>query len=237
MTAHVLLASSLPAKSTAEVRALGASAAIGIAAGKGSRNPKRWPCEDSVAALTLDDGALVACVADAHWGGSASEVMTRELERVWSAAGPGAPLQKLRRCLLSLDGLLHARPEDDPSETTAILVHRQGKTVTWVGVGDSALYVVSGGWCVPRSKPEGTFLGGRPLAQLPPADHGAVDLGPGELALVATDGLEPDMCMLEPADLVALLTAPGPLDGRVRALLDHQNKVGMDNLGVVLLAG
>jgi len=179
----------------------------------------------------------VACVADAHWGGAASEVMTRELERVWSAAGPGTPLQRLRRCLLSLDGLLHARPKDDASETTVILVHRQGKTVTWVGVGDSALYVVSGGWCVPRSKPEMVFLGSLPLGQHPPADHGAVDLGPGELALVATDGLEPDMCMLEPADLVALLTAPGPLDGRVRALLDHQNRVGMDNLGVVLLAG
>ena len=67
-------------------------------------------------------------------------------------------------------------------------------------------------------------------------------LEPGQVALLATDGIEPDVAGgLEGDEIAALLTADAPLVERVDALLTRADDVrqggGADNLGVVALQG
>lgn len=230
----VLLGSSLTAKGAWTARAAAPGAVAGLSAGKTSTNPKRWACEDSVALLPLDDGATLCAVADAHFGGLTGELVAGGLARAWEEAGPGDVAGRLDRALLRLDAELRRRPRDDESETTALLVHRRGSTVTWANVGDSFLLLVAGGACALRNRIDHRFMGGRSLPT-PRRELGAFELGPGELLLLSSDGLEEEMLGLSLDEVARRLSSAEPLLARVEGLLRHASEVGADNLGLVAL--
>ncbi len=211
-------------------------AVAGLATGGRSARAKDWPCEDSVALAPLPEGALLALVADAHWGGRSSEVAAEALLGAWTNARARAPQARLVEALRRLDAALAARPEDG-SETTVLVAHLAGRRLTWAGVGDSLLLAVSPAGARQLNRTAGLFLGLNPLAAHPaPPDAGAADLAPGEVALLATDGLEPEASGgLDGPALAGLLLGRRPLAAGVDALLEHQSIAGTDNLGVVAL--
>jgi serine/threonine protein phosphatase PrpC len=232
----VLPASCVSAKGASTSRALTPRVVVGLAAGASSTNPKRWPCEDSLAALPQEDGAWLLAVADAHFGGSSGVSVVEGLAPSW-AKTRGAPLARLRATLVLVDGHVgaQARP-DDPSETTALLVHvdPRSRRLAWANVGDSLLVVVArDGAARTLNETRTDFIGRVPLAVLAPPDVREVTLDPGDLVLLASDGLEPWVSDLELQDVGRSLRAGGPLLARVEGLLRHQSEQGRDNLALV----
>lgn len=234
--AQLLLGSSLTARRAFALRAAGPTACAGLAAGADSINPKHWACEDSVLLAPLDDGGWLAAVADAHWGGLSGEIVVRSALDAWRHATAGDSAARLLQALYAIDGQLAARGKD-ASETTALLVHVQGRTLAWANLGDSVLWVLGAAGVQERNRPEPQFVGRRPLATLPwVPETGTATLAEGDLVLLATDGLLWPTSALEPADVAARLRGPAPLEQRVEALLRHMSDVGRDNLGVVAIA-
>ncbi len=205
-----------------------------------SMNPKLWPCEDSLCPHALEDGFPLA-VADAHWGGSSSEAVTGKLKAAWLAAS-GAPLERLRSALLDVEGrFFETRDVRDGSETTVLLVHVAGNILSYLSVGDSLLAVGTAPALSIRNRPQGYFLGQFPVSQVASAvELGQFKLQPGELVLLATDGLEPEASGLQIEDVGALLATEGSLEERLQRLMqrasDPQQGGGRDNLALVLLA-
>ncbi|MCO5166796.1 MAG: SpoIIE family protein phosphatase [Planctomycetes bacterium] len=235
--AVLLLGSSLTAKGAAASRAVGPWACAGLASGADSMNPKRWACEDSVGLVPLEGGGVLACVADAHWGGKTAELVCQGLADAWGQARAADPAARLREALFLLDGRLLERGKDDRSETTALVVHVQGRALAWANVGDSLLLVVGREAAALKNQPTPVFMGGRPLATLPvPVEVGTATLAPGDVVLLATDGLEWQASGLDPEQVAVALRRDGPLLARVDGLLDHVNRRGRDNLGVVAVA-
>lgn len=227
---------------------VGCALAVGLSTGSGeSQNPKQWVNEDSLCAHRLADGSVLAAVADAHWGGAAGESIVTGLKAAFERARGATALDRLHLALRAVDARLHMeRAQGDGSETTALLVHLEGRALSWVSVGDSLLFVMGPKACSLRNPPSGAFplpfLGGYPLSKVPVQarpDSGRVNLKPGELVLLATDGLEPGASALDPSDVLRLLQAETPLLGRVETLLERADQParggGADNLGVVAL--
>lgn len=242
----LLLGSSIGAKGAWTSRELDPTCAAGLAAGASSANPKRWACEDSLAVQREPDGAWLAAVADAHFGGSSGESVAAGLAQAWARAA-GAPggqpargaLARLRAALVLVDAHLwaQARP-DDPSETTALLVHvdARARRVAWANVGDSLLVVVDAAGAARRlNATRADFIGRVPLAVQRPPDAGEAALAAGDLVLLATDGLEAWVSDLDLPDVGRRLRAAGSPRAGVDDLLRHQSAQGRDNLGVVLL--
>src|SRR5690606_10076314 len=92
----VLLGSSLTVKGASAARAASPWACAGLTVGADSVNPKRWPCEDSVAVVPLEDGGVLAAVADAHWGGKTGELVAAGLAAAWRDARGNDPAARLR---------------------------------------------------------------------------------------------------------------------------------------------
>lgn len=227
---------------------LGDRVALGLSAGAGeSLNPKKWVNEDSICAHRLADGSLLAAVADSHWGGEAGEAVVNAARAAFEKTRGATTLDRLHLAMRGIDARLHAeRQAGDTSETTALLVHLAGRTLTWVNVGDSLLFLLSPKACSLRNPPSGQFplpfLGALPMAKLPGhfrPDSGAMNLKPGEVVLLASDGLDGSTSGLEPADVVKICCEAGPLLGRVQRLLARADEParggGADNLGVVAI--
>lgn len=239
MTAPVvLLGSSLTAKGASVARAASPWACAGLAVGVDSMNPKHWPCEDSVALAPLDDGGLLAAVADAHWGGKTGELVAANLTVAWRDARGADPAARLRAALFLLDGKLLERGRDDRSETTVLLVHVHERRLSWASVGDSLLLVVGRAGGGVKNHPAPHFMGGRPLATLPPGvvEVGSAALAPGDVVLLASDGLEWQASGLDPEDVADALRREGTLQAKVEGLLKHASTKGRDNLGVVAIS-
>lgn len=230
------------------VASLGDRVACGLSAGSGaSLNPKTWVNEDSVCAHRLPDGSLLAAVADSHWGGAAGEVVVQACRSAFEKTRGATTLDRLHLALRGIDARLHLeRQPGDGSETTALLVHLAGRALTWVSVGDSLLFLLSPRACSLRNPPSGQFplpfLGAMPMARLPGhlrPDAGTLTLKPGEVVLLASDGLEVSTSALEPSDVVQILCAQEPLQARVERLLARADEParggGADNLGVVAI--
>lgn len=242
---RTLLASSLSRKGSSRVESLDDRVALGLHTGAGpSLNPKLWVCEDSVGAARLPDGAAIAAVADAHWGGASSEAIAAGAVEAFLATDPAlAPVARLHTALLQLEvDYLRRRDPRDPSETTAILALLSGTDLAYVSVGDSFLFVIDpdAGTCLERNARGPAFLGARPLAEFGPnpIDGGTLRLTPGQLVLLATDGIEPPTSGLMPSQVGELLSDGAPLDEALRRLLDvacEGEAGGRDNLGLVLL--
>lgn len=238
-----LLASQLPTKDARIEGALRGAAALLDSGGDASLNPKLWPCEDSLA-LVEDASGLLALVADAHWGGAASEFLARDLARSWERASQAPTCSKrLVKTLLLLEARFMAeRPRGDRSETTVLIAHLAPEgQLSWVNVGDSYLWRLAPG---SGSAPEllnarsGYFLGNLPLAATSAWSAGSASLGAGEALLLASDGLEPAASGLQPSAFPGLLSA-GPLGSPegLRALADRAQDPsqagGRDNLALI----
>lgn len=233
----LLLGSSLTAKGAWASRSASPWACAGLAVGVESMNPKQWPCEDSVVVAPLDEGGLLAAVADAHWGGRSGEVIADGLLAAWKQTRGTNPAVRLREALFLLDGRLLERGRDDRSETTALVVHVNDRTLSFANVGDSLLLVVGRAAAAIKNFPTPVFMGGRPLATLPiPVAVGTVALAQGDVVLLASDGLDAEASSLEPEQVAAALRKDEPLQARVDGLLKHVSAGGRDNLGVVAIA-
>lgn len=234
----LLLGSSLTVKGAVTSRPASPWACAGLAAGAESMNPKQWVCEDSVALVPLEDGGVLAAVADAHWGGTSGELIASHLAAAWRDARGAEPAARLRATLFLLDGKLLERGRDDRSETTALLVHVQGRALAWANVGDSLLLVVGRAGAAIKNHPAPQFMGGRPLATLPAGavGSGAATLAPGDVVLLASDGLEWQASGLDPEQVAEGLRAEGSLQARLDALLQHASARGRDNLGLVAVS-
>ena len=123
METLTLLASQLTHKNEGYVEALDVFSVAALhSGGPESLNPKLWPCEDSVALAILDDGSRVAAVADAHFGGAASEAYTRDAAEIFDALSqPNGPRQ-LQETVVQLDERHRStRDIEDQSETTLLM--------------------------------------------------------------------------------------------------------------------
>lgn len=238
-----LLASSLTEKGQHTTLPVTTEAGVGMATGSApSRNPKLWVCEDSLALHRLPDGAWLAAVADAHFGGSSSEHVIDGLLAAYSTSeGPIA--QRLLATLQALDATLHAH-RDDRSETTVLLVHLSGHRLNWASIGDSLLLICGDATAAHINRHPSCvlpFLGRTPWAGLVGfvADQGSLDLNPGEVALLATDGIETETSGLLEEDVVEILRQPRPLVDRVASLLSAADRTdrggGRDNLALIAL--
>lgn len=234
----LLLGSSLTAKGAWTSSAASPWACAGLAVGVDSVNPKQWQCEDSVVVVPLEDGGLLAAVADAHWGGRSGEVIAEGLAGAWrETRASDTPAARLRAALFLLDGRLLERGRDDRSETTALLAHVKDRALSYANVGDSLLLVIGRAAAAIKNFPTPVFMGGRPLATLPiPVGVGTVALNQGDVVLLASDGLDESVSGLEPEQVALALRSGEPLQARVDGLLKHVSASGRDNLGVVAIA-
>jgi serine/threonine protein phosphatase PrpC len=242
---HTILASALATKGSSSHGALDSRSCAAMHTGGGeSINPKLWPCEDSLTVAEFDSGERLACVADAHWGGSSSEGFTRDLAEVWErVSGPTVPT-RLYRALLQLESAYGlARPEEDRSETTVIVAHLEGTKLTWLNVGDSWLVLVpqAGGARI-LNEMTSFFVGNAPMATAPPGlawTQGQAEVAPGDRLLLASDGIEEVACGMSLGDIEALLRGPDSLPENLNALLargsDPARGGGRDNLALVAL--
>lgn len=241
-------ASQLSRKGERRAVALDERVAVGLSTGSGeSMNPKQWVNEDSLCVHRLADGSLLCAVADAHWGGAAGEVMVQGLRPAFERARGATALDRLLLAVRSVDARWHIeRPQGDGSETTLLACHVQERSLSWVSVGDSLLFLLGARGCSLRNPPSGAFpvpfLGGFPLAKVPThvrPDCGTLGLKPGELVLLASDGLEPGASALDPTDVLRVLQAQQPLVQRLEHLLARADEParggGADNLALVAL--
>lgn len=213
---------------------MAAGACAGLAAGADSMNPKRWVCEDSVLLARLDDGAWLAAVADAHWGGLAGELAVRSALDAWQCATASDPPARLREALTSIEACLKGRGQDE-SETTLLLACLRAQQISWASVGDSVLWVLGRDGVTEHNEPRLHFIGRRRIVEPPTA--GSAALAQGDVVLLATDGILAVTSQLEREAVAVRLREPGtPLPQRLDGLLRHVSKVGRDNLGVVALA-
>lgn len=244
----MIFASALREKGARVTDCVSGDAACGVSVGLGrSRNPKEWPNEDSVALHRLPDGALLGVVADAHWGGGAGESVVRHTREAFLASRGANTFERLCATLATVDlRLQQERFGMDRSETTALFVHLEGREATYLNVGDSLLYLLDAERCQLRNRASGQFplpfLGTYPLDKLPAGvvpDGGIFQLRPGEILLLATDGLEEGTATLDVSQLPGVFRGSAPIEEPLQLLLeradDPRRGGGRDNLGVVAL--
>lgn len=229
----LLAGSSLEARRAFTLARLAPGACAGLASGADSFNPKQWPCEDSVLLAPLAHGAWLAAVADAHWGGLSAEWAVRGALDAWQHATAADPAARLSEAMYAIEARLKERGADE-SETTVLLAHLRPPLLSWASVGDSVLWVLGREGTVEHNAPNQRFVG-RTTIQAPPVS-GSVAIGPGDVVLLATDGILAVTSQLERDEVAnALRARSSTLDLRLEALLRHMSSVGLDNLGVVAL--
>lgn len=231
--ALLLPGSSLEARRAFTLARAAPEACAGLAAGAGSFNRKEWICEDSVLLAPLAQGAWLAAVADAHWGGLSGEWVVRSGLAAWQQATASDPAARLSEAIYAIEARMKERGADT-SETTVLLVHLRPPLLSWASVGDSVLWVLSGAGVVEHNEPSLRFVGQSSI-EAPPA-CGSVALHDEDVVLLATDGILEVTSALARDAIAHRLCAPGPaLDLRIEGLLRHMSAVGTDNLGVVPL--
>lgn len=231
--ALVLRGSSLEARRAFSLARMASDTCAGLASGASSFNPKEWICEDSVLLARVEHGAWLAAVADAHWGGLSAEWVVRSALDAWQRAAASGPAERLCEAVYGIEVLLKERGADE-SETTVLLAHLRPPLLSWASVGDSVLWVLGREGVAEHNAPSPRFVGRRAI-EAPPA-CGTVAVGPGDVVLLATDGILAVTSDLERDAIAELLRArASALDLRVEALLRHVSIVGRDNVGLVAL--
>jgi serine/threonine protein phosphatase PrpC len=245
MSANLLLASDHLDPARVALGSIGAGVAFALTPGEGpSRNPKQQKNEDSLGVL-LVPGGVAAVVADSHWGAYSGEALVRVVVAALARRAP-ATHAELSELLLDCDrDYRKERPAGDRSETTVLAaIVRSGRAI-WASIADSHVYVVSarGGKRLNLDRP--LFAGGEPplraiadrVGRDTVTDSDERELGPGELLLLASDGIAFEDSGLETPDLARELSRPGALAERVRRLIDRARRApgGRDNVALVLI--
>ena len=197
-------ASTLSEKGQRRCEALDDAVALGLSVGSApSMNPKTWANEDSVVAHRMPDGSYLVGVADAHWGGASSEAVAQHLLTAFSKSRGASVRDRLHLALRGIDARFQREKADkERSETTVLLAHLTPQGVLDVlSVGDSPFFVLGGQGVVRQMVPAPyrfplPFVGNCPLSTLPrsvPPEAHTYQLEPGQVALLPTDGIEPDV--------------------------------------------
>ncbi len=249
----LLLGTAHPEKGVFYLETVAPGVVAAITAGDGpSLNPKRDPNEDSAAIVPLPGGGVAALVADSHFGAAASEIAARgfveEIARRGAADFGGDALPDVLERIDERIG--QERPKNDGSETTALAAVVTGDTLAWAGVGDSYLFRrTAAERQLHRLGRRGmVFLGSMftrhaftrgdiPLDAV--LDAGAIPVVPGDLVLLATDGIEREASGLTREGIEALLNEPLTLEHRIVAIMTEAGRAewggGRDNLSVVAI--
>ncbi len=241
----ILLASEHLDPRSAATGEAGRGVAFALTPGEGPcRNPKEQPNEDSLAVLSVP-GGVAAIVADSHWGAFSGEALVRATADAIEARPP-ATERELAELLLDLDTSYRpGRPEEDRSETTLLVAIVQGTRAFWASIADSHAYVVSSRE-VRRLNADRPIFAGGPLplkvfaervGRDTVVDSSELDLAPGELLVLASDGIGFEDSALEPEEIAKELASPGPLVERVRRLVERARRApgGRDNIALVAL--
>ena len=220
-------------------------------AGEGaSLNPKVVPNEDSLAVVSLV-GGIAAVVADSHFGDTAGVVVVEAFARRLGERPPPGDALALAELLLEIDGEIgQAMPPGETSATTAIAVVLGAGRLLWASCGDSLLFgrkppsheltridrptsVFMGGTC-DRADLEARGIGIGRLVQA-----GEEEVAPGDLLLLASDGIEELCSGLTLERISALMSRDAPLAARVADLMTQAGRSayggGRDNLTVVAI--
>lgn len=150
-----------------------------------------------------DDAAAAATAAIGALRGHAAEPVTALLQRCHQA------LQATRGAAIALAALDTAR-----------------QTLTWSGVGNVEAVLIAAGHGPPRARLYLTNRGGVVGYHLPPVQAGVAPLHPGDLLILATDGID--------ERFVGDEVSPGPPGVLAHAILDRHGKVRDDALVLVL---
>tara|TARA_B100001989_G_C24551465_1_gene475253 strand:+ start:4283 stop:4906 length:624 start_codon:yes stop_codon:yes gene_type:complete len=202
---------------------------------------KAWCNEDSLAAHVLSDESLLVAVADAHFGGRASELCVQRLLPAFLAS-EGLLHERLERTVERIDQeLLDDKEEtNELSESTCLIVHVSGRNVHFVNVGDSLLFVCKDGQVDKKNALSMRFLPLRYSIVGPSWDFGAFEVEEGSVLLLATDGIEEECSNLLYDELGTFFQAEDEdLQDQLRSLLvradDREQGGGRDNLGLIAI--
>lgn len=154
----------------------------------------------------LPDGALVAGIDGLGHGGEAARAARRAAEVVRACNGDDL-VGLVERCHVALHGTRGAA-------ISLAFVSARISGMTWLGVGNVEGRVLSGDPSATR--PKGSLALGRgvPGHELPAVRATTVDVRPGDILLLATDGVDPGF-----ADALDVSGSPQAISERI--LADH----------------
>lgn len=242
---HILLASDHLDPRAVATGTLGAGVAFALTPGEGpSRNPKQQKNEDSLGVLSVP-GGVAAVVADSHWGAFSGEALVRVAVAALEKKAP-ATHGELAELLLDLDrDYRRARPATDRSETTLLVAIVRGTRAIWASVADSHVYAVSTRGAQRLNLDRPIFAGGEPqlraiadrVGRDTVADSDERVLGPGELLVLASDGIAAEDSAIETPELARELSGKGTLLERVTRLVERARRApgGRDNVALVAI--
>jgi serine/threonine protein phosphatase PrpC len=219
-----------------------------FAAFGGQIKGKRDQQEDAWSIERLEDGGVLALVADGlgghpHGERASAEAVTEFshvfLDRHASALGP--PRQWIQKAVVEADRHLHALQRKDPElrgMATTLVAAYVGKGKLWAAsVGDSYLLLLRGGNLVRLNElheQDGgiTSTLGFHLTQVELADEKPIE--PGDRYLLASDGI----VTLHDTDVRDTLAAAANPEAAVKSLLDQieaKNHPAQDNTTAVVI--
>lgn len=166
----------------------------------GRPRPGESESGDLAVHLELDDGVVVAVVDGLGHGpeAAAAAAGARDVIEATAAAAPlDEVLRQVHEALARTRGVV----------MTIASIGCSG-LMRWVGVGNVEAHVMRGDGPVPRRAASAVLYGGVLGYRLPGVKVSTVELEPGDLVLMATDGIDPDFADMVPrADTDEELTA------------------------------
>jgi hypothetical protein len=131
----------------------------------------------------LPDGALVAGVDGLGHGAEAARAAGRAGDVVRASPGPDL-VRLMQRCHIALRGTRGAA-------ISLAFISASGGGMTWLGVGNVEGRVVS--YNRSATRPKGSLALGRGVAgyELPAVRTAALEIRPGDVLILATDGVDP----------------------------------------------
>jgi cell wall-associated NlpC family hydrolase len=166
----------------------------------GRPRPGESESGDLAVHVELEDGVVVAVVDGLGHGPEAAAAATRA-RGVIEATAAGAPVDELLR-------RVHEALARTRGVVMTIASIGCSGLMRWVGVGNVEAHVVRSDGGASRRAASAVLYGGVLGYRLPDVKVSTVELEPGDLVLMATDGIDPDFAdTVSPADTVEQLTA------------------------------
>ena len=159
---------------------------------------------DLAVVIPLPDGVLVAAI-DGLGHGSEAARAARVVGDVVRESTNHDLVVLVERC--------HSALKDTRGAAISLaFVSASDSTMTWVGVGSVEGRVVSGDRSAPRPKGSLALSSGVPGHELPAMKIATLDVRPGDVLVLATDGIEPAF-----ADSLELSGSPQAITDRIMA--------------------
>jgi phosphoserine phosphatase RsbX len=146
------------------------------------RRPGERTCGDLAVVRLLADGALVAAIDGLGHGGEAAQAAHRAADVVCASPSPDL-VALLELCHVGLRGTRGAA-------ITLAFVSAAGGEVSWLGVGNVEGRILSGDPRARRPKGSLAVAAGIPGHELPRVSTTTLEVAPGDVLVLATDGIE-----------------------------------------------